>query len=245
MISELTFSKRFTSFWNQLLPNEKHYVRLINDGISEIVDPPTGDKNRKENIAVINEVSFDIFKEILSGKIQLNQLNTSPFYTSEQFDFLLAAVVKRLSKFAYGSKFILPLNSDEKTTIRDLTLRLHTRYPSSLKNIISSPFFPGCGYINSSEGDLYIENKLIEIKSGARYFSVVDLRQILIYCTLNFYSKTSLSISDIELFNPRMGISFSSNINELCNNLGALDQEELYFEIKQRITDNSFIESIS
>jgi hypothetical protein len=244
MISEITFSKRFTSFWNQLLPNERHYVRLINDGLFEVVDPPTGDKNRKENIALINEASFEIYKEILNKIINIHQLHTTEFYNSKIFSDLTLKVMERLSKFAYGSKFTLPLVSNEKETIKKLTLRLHSKYPSHLANIRIPPFFPGCGYINSAHGDLHINAKLIEIKSGARNFSVVDMRQVLTYCTLNFYSKTPLPIDTIELYNPRMGICYSSEINKLCNDLGSLDQEELFFEIKQRITDDSFIESI-
>ncbi|HFD7739356.1 MULTISPECIES: hypothetical protein [Serratia] len=242
MISELTFAKRFTSFWNQLLPNEKHYVRLINDGLFEIVDAPTGELNRKENIALINELAFEIYKQILSNKIKTPSLDSIEFYKSDKFLEIYANAKKRLSKFAYGSNFSLPLTSKELTTTRMLTLRLYTRYYDSMKDIIISPFFSGCGYINHSNGDLYIPGRLIEIKSGARNFGVVDVRQILIYCTLNFYSKKRLVIDEVELFNPRMGISYSCKTNELCENLGSLNQEDLFFEIKQHITENSFIE---
>lgn len=242
MISELTFAKRFTSFWNQLLPNEKHYVRLINDGLFEVVDAPTGEDNRKENIVLINELAFEIYKKVLLKEVKMAELNSIQFYKGDKFLEIYTNAKTRLSKFAYGSNFSLPLTSSELRTTRELTLRLYTRYYENIDSMKLSPFFSGCGYINHSNGDLYTTNKLIEIKSGARNFGVVDFRQVLIYCTLNFYSKEKLIIEDIELFNPRMGILYSCKTDELCDNLGSLNQEDLYFEIKQCITENSYIE---
>ena len=40
MISELTFSRKFTSFWNQLLPNANNFIRIINGSLIEDVYPP-------------------------------------------------------------------------------------------------------------------------------------------------------------------------------------------------------------
>ncbi len=242
MISELTFAKKFTSFWNQLLPNEKHYVRLINEGLFEVFDAPTGQGNRKENIAFINELAFELYKSIVQKEIKISDIDNIKFYQENTFNIIYEKARSRLAKFAYGSNFSLPLDANEFHTMKQLVMRLHTRYFQSLVDITASPFFSGCGYINNSFGDLYIPGKLIEVKSGARNFGVVDFRQVLIYCTLNFYSKKSVKIDNIELVNPRMGITYSSKIDDLSNNLGSLDPEDLFFEIKQHITENSFIE---
>jgi hypothetical protein len=242
MISELTFAKKFTSFWNQLLPNEKHYVRLINEGLFEVFDAPIGQMNRKENIAFINELAFELYKSIVQRKITPPDVDDNNFYKGVIFNTIYDNARARLAKFAYGSSFSLPLNANEFHTMKQLVMRLYTRYYDSLANINASPFFSGCGYINNSLGDLYIPGKLIEVKSGARNFGVIDFRQVLIYCTLNFYSKESIKIDFVELVNPRMGIIYSSRVDVLSNNLGSLNQEDLFFEIKQYITENNFIE---
>ncbi|MGI2030331.1 hypothetical protein [Endozoicomonas acroporae] len=104
----------------------------------------------------------------------------------------------------------------ELNDINNLFRCLYGKYNQNINKMVVDPSLPGCGFINPAKGDLINQRTLIEIKSGERKFSVIDLRQILTYCTLNHFSESPYNIKFIELYNPRMGISYRDNIDNLC-----------------------------
>lgn len=242
MISEVTFSKKFTAFWNQILPNSKNYIRLINAGLIERVYEPFAPARRKCNVALINVLSFELLKAVVSRKLTIDDVSRKGFFNSNEYNVIFNYSINFLSRFSYGNDLELPLDNDEIHEVIVLYKAMHTRYVANSKIIIVEPKFAGCGFINESHGDIYCENTLIELKSGERNFSVMDLRQILTYCTLNYYKLDALCINKIELFNPRMGIAYSENIEEFCQNLSALSSQELFSEIQKFITDINFVE---
>lgn len=241
MISEITFSRKFTSFWNHLLPNANNYIRLVNGGLLNVLYEPLGNTERKDNIVLINEIAFKLFCRIVKNELHLSSIDKIDFYQNDNFILLVKEVEKSLLRFTYGSKFSLPFDLKELKSIRSITLEILNHF-KEYPDIIIYPRFKGCGFIDHAIGDVYSGSKLIEIKSGKRYFKVIDFRQILIYCTLNYYSNDRKIINLIELFNPRMGIAFSTDIHSLCKNLAALLPEEVFSEIKSFITENDFIE---
>lgn len=241
MISEITFSRKFTSFWNQLLPNANNYIRLVNGGLLDFLYEPFGNTEKKDNIVLINEIAFSLFGKIIKRELPSSSIDKIDFYQNENFTLLVEKVKKSLLRFTYGSKFSLPFNEEELRSIRSLTLEILNHF-KEYPDIIISPKFKGCGFIDHVIGDVYTDSRLIEIKSGERFFKVIDFRQILVYCTLNYYSNDRKIIDVIELFNPRMGIAFSTDIYSLCKNLAALLPEEVFLEIKSFITENNFIE---
>ncbi|VUC88129.1 Uncharacterised protein [Raoultella terrigena] len=240
MISELTFSRKFTSFWNQLLPNANNFIRIINGSLIEDVYPPLDDSNNKSNNVFVNECAFNLYTAIQNKSLDRNILSTQDLFHNPEFQAIFEQTKDYLKRFAYGSDFKLPLSMIEYNTIREIANNIFSRY--GMKNQVEvSPQFDGCGIINNSYGDIYYLNVLVEIKSGDRKFSVYDLRQVLIYFTLNFYSKDKRNIKNFELFNPRMGITYSDSIVTLCKELAFIQPEELYFEIMNSITEENFI----
>ncbi|MGU6199798.1 hypothetical protein ACV16F_18430 [Escherichia coli] len=242
MISELTFSRKFTSFWNQLLPNANNFIRIINGSLIEDVYPPLDESANRANNVFVNECAFNLYKSIQNGSIDRNILSVPDLFHSADFQTIFEQTKEYLKRFSYGSNFKLPLSMIEYNTIREIAKSIFSRYGE--KNQVEvSPNFDGCGVINNSYGDICYSNILVEIKSGDRKFSVYDLRQILIYFTLNFYSKNKRGITSFELFNPRMGIIYSDSIVNLCKELAFIQPEELYFEIMNSITEENFIET--
>ncbi len=59
----------------------------------------------------------------------------------------------------------------------------------TIRTIRVSPRFEGCGWLDECEADFLTSNVLVEVKAGDRAFRSIDLRQVLIYCALNFASK--------------------------------------------------------
>ena len=242
MISESTFSKKFTSFWNEILPNSKNYVRLINGGLLEPVYEPFDTADRKNNTALVNVLAFSMLREFCNKTQTLDQLSNSQYFSSQNFEELQAKDLLYLSKFSYGSECSLPLSEKEKVQASQLFRQMYLRYVANNSSSQIDPKFDGCGFINESYGDLIADKKLIEIKSGERRFNLTDLRQILIYLVLNHYSKNSFDITSIELFNPRMGIAFTVEVESFCLNVSALNSQELFSEIQKFIVDNNFVE---
>lgn len=242
MISESTFSKKFTSFWNEILPNSKNYVRLINGGLLEPVYEPFDTADRKNNTALVNVHSFTMLRELCNKNQTLDQLFSNEYFKSQRFDFLLDMDLKYLSKFSYGAECTLPLSDKEKEQARQLFKQMYIRYVANNLNVVIDPKFDGCGFINESFGDFISGSKLVEIKSGERRFSLSDLRQLLVYLALNHYSRNPFHITHIELFNPRMGIAFSEAGDSFCLNLSALNSQDLFAEIQKFIVDNNFVE---
>jgi len=202
MISELTFSRKFTSFWNQLLPNANNFIRIINGSLIEDVYPPLDDCANRSNNVFVNECAFNLYRAIQNDSLDRNILSAHDIFHNADFQVVFEKTKEYLQRFAYGSNFKLPLSMVEYNAIREIARNILSRY--GMENQIEvSPQFDGCGVINNSYGDIYYSNVLVEIKSGDRKFSVYDLRQVLIYFTLNFYSKNKRNIKRFELFNPR------------------------------------------
>lgn len=242
MISELTFSRKFTSFWNQLLPNANNFIRIINGSLVEDIYPPLDESLNRANNVFVNECAFNLFSALQNDSIDEKILFSSTIFHNAEFQIIFEKTQEYLRRFSYGSNFQLPLSMLEYNTIREISKSIYHRYRST-RNLEISPLFNGCGIINNSYGDIYHTNTLVEIKAGDRKFSVYDLRQLLIYLTLNFYSKEKRDIKNFELFNPRMGISYSDTITVLCKELAFIQPEELYFMIMNSITEEKFIEA--
>lgn len=240
MISEITFSKKFTSFWNQTLPNANNFVRIVNLGLKEIIEDPFPEPKRPNNTALINIISNRLFDNFVSEKINLSSINNSRFILSKEYDDILKECSEYLSKFSYGSNLSLPLTIEEMKESIGIFNVIYRKYGGYARSIELSPKFCGCGFINNSIGDMIIGETLIEIKSGQRHFSVIDFRQIIIYCALNFSSNIKRRISKVEIFNPRMGISYSTSVQDLCRDLSAKSSNELFEEIKRYIVDTEF-----
>ncbi|PLR48275.1 hypothetical protein CYR40_06760 [Chimaeribacter arupi] len=240
MISELTFSKKFTSFWNQLLPNSHNFIRIINGSLAENVYQPLPESSNRTNNVFVNECAFNLYGALQKGSIKESLFVSSDIFHSQEFNIIFEYTEKYLKKFNYGSNFQLPLDITEYNTIREISKNIFQRY-RSFDELEVSPLFMGCGIINNSYGDIYYPDNLVEIKSGDRKFSIYDLRQLLVYLTLNFFSKKSRSIKKFEIFNPRMGISYNDTVVNLCRELAFIQPEELYFLIMNSITDENFI----
>lgn len=245
MISEITFAKKFTSFWNEMLPNAKNYVRLVNSGYRTALYAPINEPERKNNIALINVIYFDLYRAACLKQIKAESIRDKNFMRTDEFYEVAKKSLNYISKFSYGNNCQLPLTTGELNQIQLLFKLLSDQIPPYQAHVIIDPLFDGCGFLNSAQGDILANNKLIEIKSGQRTFSLVDFRQVIIYLTLNHYSRNPRVIEEIELFNPRMGISFSDNVENLCKNLSSLDYTELFSEVQKFITENNFIEEFS
>lgn len=241
MISELSFARKFTAFWNQLLPGCESYVRLINQGLVERFGEPIDCDKRLNNRALVNTVAFALFKKIANNELKSDVLVGMD--KTDSFKKIVKQEIDFLSKFSKQVDPQLPFQASEIKAIRIIATRLNDRFKKR-KALVISPVFNGCGMLNVAEGDVWIDGTLVEVKSGERNFSVYDMRQLLIYCALNYQSNEKYIIDRLELFNPRVGISFSENLDEISMSMGSMSAEELSSEIINFVSENEFVAEI-
>ncbi len=240
MISELSLIRRFTSFWNQLIPGCDSYVRLINEELFTRFEKPLRYNENILNRALINNVSFNLFKEMLSGKLKRKDLGKID--DKDSFNKLVNKERVFLSRFSQQVNPQLPFLESEIKSIKTISLRLYDQFKSE-KAVVLSPVFAGSGILKMVEGDILVGNTLVEVKSGERKFSVYDVRQLLVYCALNYQNK-NYGIEEIELLNPRTGVFFAETVKEISMRTGSMSPEELFSEIIYFVSENNFVEEI-
>ncbi|MHB0773167.1 TNF domain-containing protein [Bradyrhizobium sp. 5.13L] len=103
-------------------------------------------------------------------------------------------------------------------------------FDRGLDTLLIEPSFPGCGMIDAGKGDLIYSKALFEIKAGDRLFRSVDVRQLIIYSALNFVSNR-FQIDSLGLFNPRVGISATISVDDLCTEISGKKSGDLFFDI--------------
>ncbi|WFU71964.1 hypothetical protein [Bradyrhizobium sp. CB2312] len=101
--------------------------------------------------------------------------------------------------------------------------------------LLIEPSFPGCGMIDAGKGDLIYSNALYEIKAGDRLFRSVDVRQLITYSALNYVSKR-FQIDSLGLFNPRVGVSATIPVDDLCAEISGKQSSDLFFDIVAAIS---------
>jgi len=206
MMSDKTLSERYTSFWNQSLPGSNQLIRNINIS-AERVCAPLSSVLGPDIRGVVNEAAFMLFEEVVSGS-----------RASE--DVIMENAWKRACSYVHriqpSVSLDLPLTLAVKRETVEVSNRLKSHFFRSpfAAVVCCRPVFPGCGALSACEGDVLVGSRLCEVKAGDRGFRKGDIKQLLIYCTLD-YASGQRSISEVELFNPRTGKYFRSSLDEL------------------------------
>jgi hypothetical protein len=102
--------------------------------------------------------------------------------------------------------------------------------------LIVMPHFPGCGWLSECDGDVIGDHVLYELKAGARRFRMLDVKQVLVYCALNFAAKI-YDIRHVCLVNPREGLYFSEPLDRLCTLVAGRGAVEVLSDIVEYVSD--------
>lgn len=212
MISEHRFAASYPSIWSRVAPLSDGYWHFENMLVTRET-PPLNTRAPKTLRGVVNEAAFGAFCALRAtgGTFDRSRvLSVVDAVTSEALVY-----VQRLSPRA-----TFQLQAFDDTCRREavaLTLRFLHFFPDFLPTRLR-PAFPGCGLISPCEGDVIEGDCLYEIKAGNRAFRIIDLRQLLIYSALS-YSAGSLAFTTIGLFNPRIGVSWSRTLDQVCHSI--------------------------
>lgn len=213
MISERKLASSFTSFWRQLLPMGDACVRQMNLERERFIRPlETKLSNEANRRAIVNEMGFLQFKKTVRNGI----VHEARVRKGELCE--IAQDVRRyVSRLAdpTGRTLLDEVTGPELAESEQIAHRLRSFFSMQQKGgLIVSPEFQGCGMVQHCRGDALTSKTLYEIKSGERDFRLIDLRQVLVYCALNFLSKL-YAFENICLVNPRLGVYYDSDIISL------------------------------
>ncbi len=228
MISETTLATGFSSFWGKTLPYSERAIRKINLGMSEylflrekiIVDPA-----RK---AFLNEIAFHLFCLDINEGLNLARKTTKNSNLKDAEELAR----KHQRKFIHITKD--DLHDPDETEYKDIDSlidglnALLKQYPD--RKVLAQPRFSGCGMLNENQGDLIINDILYEIKGADRKFRSVDVRQLLIYCSLNADAH-HYPIKKAGCYNPRTGQHFCFTLDGLSLEMSGKNSSELFAEI--------------
>lgn len=224
MISEVSFSRGYTSFWTEHAPWISDYVSSINKGLVERLEYPIEIGDDTIHRSINNIIAFTLFKNVI-------EKNDSDIENA-------VIEAKRISaNYPRNNIDSYVLSKDYTKIIQNQCKRLVRRYKG--KSTEFYPQFPGCGIMESCQGDVYYNGTLVEIKAGERGVLSSDIKQIIIYCALNWLSINPRIIKNVEFYNPRQGILWESELEELILTVSNLPIEDLFDQIGKYLINMS------
>lgn len=229
MTTETAFAQHHTSTWRLLAPAMDLFVRKINLRLYAREFPVLKSETASNRRGFINEIAFNLFAECPEESSEL---------TDEIFLSAVDDARERISRLEEVPISALARPSSiEKVDCKKLLARLRIFFQkvSKQKRLEIRPQFPGAGIIGSCEGDVFFNSTLFEVKAGQRPYRAVDLKQLLTYAVLNHASRAR-PLSELGLFNPRMGTSFRAPLDDICHEISGCTSAELLPEITRVIS---------
>lgn len=210
LITEKAFATSHHAFWRQLLPMGDRYIRSCNIAVSRFAAPISG-TSTGQNPGLINELGFRLFARALSDHLAVKGLAVSVVAEEHRASRTFIETFRQ-----HGSTPLPALAAEGLVDARLLAERTEGFFQAQkFARIETSPRFRGCGWLSEARGDVLADKALYEIKAGARSFRMVDIRQLLVYCALNYSAKDHV-LDEIGVVNPRHGTVFKDSIATLC-----------------------------
>lgn len=210
MISETTFARGYSSFWMEYFPWLNSYSQTVNAYQLNRFSAPYSEFDKTEHRSINNTIAFFHFRNLTSD------LNF-PLEKSKD------EALQYMMRFPRNNVLTYEFNSNDKYIIKGLLKNLQ-KIPKI--NLVLDPFFSGCGIIDNCRGDVLQGNKLIEVKSGNRYIQPADIKQLIVYLALNWISSNKYNIHQIEIYNPRVGFSWTTDTDDLFRSVTSFSKEE-------------------
>lgn len=229
MISELTFARSYTSFWNQLLPMGPLTVRnIINRQLTQSFSEPVPEPRRPVRWDVIGEMGVRwLAARMCDGSLSSAELPREEVARLGEE----AEAFVRLQRGPEAPQKPPPTPTEtENAGVLAQRLIEFLRQFETDEGFIARPPFRGCGIVNSCRGDLLAGATLYEVKANAENFRLADLRQLVIYCALD-YAAPRYGIRRIGVVNPRRGTFFRSDLQAILALAGGQAAADLLSEV--------------
>lgn len=225
MITVTELSRNYASVWKRTFPFIRKLVRKSNLQKETFEDQIVSDVEASRR-ALVNELGFRLFEK--AHELQINSIGNINESTIESISEKTCKYIAGLERSESIDK---PngVERNEAILIANRTWKFFNDYEKH-SNLVISPEFTGCGMVSSCFGDVLSSDTLYEIKAGDREFRVSDLKQLLVYSTLNFANHDE-TIRYIALINPRLGNFVKLPINESVEMASGKDTVNAFYEL--------------
>ncbi|MCC5641201.1 hypothetical protein LC593_36440 [Nostoc sp. CHAB 5844] len=219
MIDAATFASLFNAFWRSAAPTCELFVRDVNIGKISRFDIPLAGKHSPLVAPFIAETGFSRFALMAS----------QPELASDSdrlYELALRQAEKRLRGYQDADANPPTLTASDKSDAIAISDRLAIFFRHPTKPIVLRPLFSGCGFVDNSEGDIRWGSTLFEVKSVERTFRSVDIYQLFTYYSLSV-SEGNSDIDSVGIVNPKRGVSFEIDIEDLSREISGLSASNL------------------
>lgn len=211
MIDASQFAASYTAFWNEYTPACEQFVRNLNLYDTKHYARPIVPYDKIKRAQFVAEFAFSMFAERVGTQIDSKKRMSAAY----------KATVSRMAAFSGGQGLHRRLTNAEDYELFELYDQIERFFGYKNDHLIIRPRFKGCGFIDESEGDIIYNNTLLEIKTVERGFRSSDIRQLVTYSALEFFSKNK-RFDKIGLLNPRRGVYCIYDISFVCSEISGL-----------------------
>ena len=250
MISEKEFASGFPGFWSECLPfltpqlvaefNVKRTVVFDNSRVALKPLDSAGDNSQNDFVA---ETAFELFATaVKKGKEVLVLAEDQKLLGDIASNSTARLLGLRVYWTSIKRKF--PKNPTEEAIA--LATRIETFFARDIESgqIIIQPPFKGCGILNSCFGDVLASRSLCELKTVDRNLRSTDIRQVLIYCALNYKSR-QYDIGTVTILNPRRAVRFTFKVEALVARVSRRTSTEVFHQITDFLSDFELMHQMS
>jgi hypothetical protein len=242
MTSEKEFANGFGGFWSECLPfltpqlvsemNLARKARTSDD--SRIIIPFSTGEDNSQN-AFIAETAFELFANtIKTGKDVLTLAEDQKLLA----DVASNSISRLLGLKGYwrSIKQKFPKTATEESIA--LAVRMEDFFSGRPKErpIVIQPRFKGCGILDSCYGDILAGSCLYESKMVERNLRSADLRQLLIYCALNYLSHEYV-IDRVAVLNVRRAAVYEFTVDALSRRAARKSAPEVFHQIEDFLSN--------
>jgi hypothetical protein len=241
MISEKEFATGFTGFWAECLPLLSPQVIAefnlkgtpLPKGRRDLVKPLASSSDSSNN-DVIAETAFGLFAASVKKEMDVLTLARDQALIKGIGDSAIARI-GGLRGYGRTKRYFANTPTDQAV---ELARRLEKFFASRAEErpITIQPRFKGCGILDSCYGDILASTTLYESKMVDRNMRSADLRQLLIYCSLN-YRSLQYAIERVTVLNVRRAIVYEFSIEYLAQRASGKTAPELFHEITNFLCD--------
>jgi hypothetical protein len=229
VISELTFCRRYTSFWQKLLPMGPAVVRTVNRRLKKpFTEEKMGWRGWPVRWDLVSEWGLRRFEaRVRDGAVSEQELDEERVagLGEQALDF-----IQRQRGPAAAP--LRPPTDNERQAAGELATRL-VLFVGTIEAgqpLTARPRFSGCGVVDKAAGDLLVGATLYEMKASDEGFRLVDLRQLAVYCALDLAAGRQ-PVPRVGLVNPRLGTYFRSDMEWLIEMMGGRIASDLLTDL--------------
>ncbi|KGO94844.1 hypothetical protein [Flavobacterium subsaxonicum] len=232
MINERDLAEKFSAIWKENLPLlTPSYIRFFNEINTMKVNEAIYEGDNEIRYDMVSQLAFNCANLIHDKKLSFEEV-----FKEEK----LSIYILKTAKEIWNNKFDeshLKLSKDEYFDTKKVCKNILDFIKTiNGKESLFKPQFKGYGLIPDLEGDLYIDDTLIEIKTVKRNFRSSDLKQLFIYLALQQMTG-DIKWKNAGLYNPRKGLYHKFNVRNIIYDIsGGKSTTEVFKNILDSFT---------